>query len=116
MKKDKLWQLGTLLVSSYLMLALLPELRILGFVILSLGLETLVLLIGIQLILIFGGVYQQHILPVAKSVNCFLEKHDPFFFIPSIKQLKKFPQMAIHSVPFILSGFVFIFSDERFNL
>ncbi len=116
MKKDKFWQLATLLVSSYMMLALLPELRILGYLIFSLGLDTLLLLLGIQLFMIFGGVYQQQILPVAKRVNYFFEKQDPFFFIPSMKQLKKFPQMAVHSIPFLLTGFVFIFSDERFNL
>ncbi len=115
MFKNKFWQVVTILTSSYLMMGLLPELRILGLLILSMGMETWMLLTGIQLVAVFGGLYRQQFIPVAKSVNYFLEKHDPFFFIPSIQQLKKFPQIAAHSVPFMLTGFVFIFSSEGIN-
>ena len=115
MFKSKFWQIATVLVSSYLMLAYLPELRILGFLILSLGLDTLFLLIGLQLVAIFGVIFNQQLLPTAKKINCLLEKYDPFFFIPTFEQLKKYPQMAVHSVPLLLTGYVIVFSSEAIN-
>ncbi len=112
MLKNKFWQLATLLVSSYMVMAILPEVRLLGLIVLSLGLDTLILLIACQLVALFGAIYHQQLAPLCKSVNASLEKYDPLFFIPSRQHLKKFPQMAAHSVPFMLTGFVFLFSSE----
>lgn len=115
MTHKKLWQLATILVSAYLMLAVLPEVRVLGFMIMSLGLDTLILLIGLQVIAVWGMIYRQQLLPAAKSINAFLEKHDPFFFIPTSQQLKKFPVMIVHAVPFLLTGYVMIYTAEVIN-
>lgn len=82
MFKNRFWQLTTILVSGYLMLALFPEVRLLGFLTLSLGLDTLILLVGLQVIAVWGVIYRQQLLPTAKRLNGFLEKHDSFTFYP----------------------------------
>lgn len=115
MTQKKLWQMATILVSAYLMLTVLPEVRMLGFMVLSLGLDTLILLIGLQVMAVSGLIYRQQLLPAVKRINAFFEKHDPFFFIPSSQQLKRFPVMTVHAVPFLLTGYVLVFSAEAIN-
>lgn len=115
MFNQRFWRLATLLISSYLMFALIPELRMLGFLIYSLGVDTMFLLVGLQIIAVGGIIYRQHFLPIAKGVNYYFEKYDPFFFIPPVQNMKKFPQMAVHSVPFLLTAYVILFSTETIN-
>ncbi|MEZ5472777.1 MAG: hypothetical protein R3E90_13480 [Marinicella sp.] len=73
------------------------------------------LLIGLQVIAVWGVIYRQQLIPTAKRLNAFLEKHDPFCFLPSLRLIKKFPQMAVHAFPFLLSGYVMLFSAEVIN-
>ena len=112
MSRDKIWKLATLLVSSYLMIAIIPEVRVLGFLISSIGLDTLFVLVQVQLIIWFGSFYTFQFLPVVRSTNQFFEKHDPFFFMPSIGQLKACPKMLFHGFPFMITVFIIMFADQ----
>ena len=62
-------------------------------------------LVGVELFLslVFGGVLWR-VKQVLTAVNAFLERLDPFYFIPSRHQVASCPGILVHAVPFLVSG------------
>ncbi|MGA7437096.1 MAG: hypothetical protein WBW32_03080 [Luteibacter sp.] len=108
MNKKKIWKYLTLVVVTVLLFSLMPEVRIFGFFIDAIGLDTFLMLIEAQLAVLILGHCHQWIRMLLNSINLQIEKIDPFYFMPSLDTFKKYPPIAFHAVPFLI-GMHFIF-------
>lgn len=108
MNKPKLWKYLTLIVGTYLMMSFIPEIRVIGTLIEAMGLDMFLLLMETQAIAIITCFYRDRFEPIFKWANLKLEQLDPFYFIPSRKQITKCPHIIYRAAPFLVgSSFIF---------
>jgi len=84
------------------MFSLLPEVRLFGLLIDAIGIDVFLLLVETQIAIIFVGIYHQLVKPIFYNVNMWLEKIDPYYFLPSVAQIKECPAIAFHAAPFLI--------------
>jgi len=104
MNKNKKWKLATIAVVTFLLLSLNPEIRFIGLLIESVGLETILIAIESQLILALGIFYRQWLAPFGNLLNRILERLDPLYFRPKISLIRAYPKMVLHSIPFLVTA------------
>ncbi len=107
MNKQKLWKYTTVVLVTVLMFSLVPEVRLFGLFIDAIGIDMLLLLVETQIAIIFFASYNQLVKPVLSNVNVWLEKIDPYYFLPSIAQIRECPVIVLHAAPFLV-GLSFI--------
>jgi len=95
--KKSAWKIVTLLVVGTLIFN--PELVAFGMFIDYVGLDLFLLLLEVQVVTLFGYYFQNWIKPALKLVMKFLQKFDPYFFIPSRNVISKFPVILCHAIP-----------------
>lgn len=102
MSRKQIWKYITLTVVTLLIFSTAPEVRIFGLFIDVIGLDMFLLLVEVQVVVLILGLYHQWLRPVLINLNLYLEKMDPYYFIPSLELLKKYPPMIFHAVPFLV--------------
>lgn len=100
--KKKVWKYISVMLVTVLMFSLAPEVRLFGLLIDSIGIDIFLLLVKTQIAFIFIGVYHQLLKPILSSVNRWLEKIDPYYFLPSVSQIKECPVIVFHAAPFLI--------------
>ena len=99
--KKSSWKISSFLLIIFLLLE--PELVFFAVLLDGIGLEFFVLLLEVQAIAVFGYYFQTWFKPIAKPVYKFIQKLDPYFFIPSKSVVFQYPIMFVHAIPgFIL--------------
>ncbi|WP_226669254.1 hypothetical protein [Microbulbifer aggregans] len=104
MNMNKKWKLATIAVVTFLLLSLNPEIRLIGLVIESVGLETIFIAIEAQVILALGIFYRRWLAPLANLLNKLLERLDPLYFRPKMSLIRAYPKMVLHSIPFLVTA------------
>jgi len=104
MNKSKKWKLATIAVVTFLLLSLNPEIRLIGLLIESVGLETIFIAVEAQLMLVLGILYREWLSPIANLLNRILERLDPLYFRPKMSLIRAHPKMALHSIPFLVTA------------
>ncbi|WP_293746645.1 hypothetical protein [uncultured Paraglaciecola sp.] len=79
-----------------------PELIALGLFIDAIGLEMFVMLLQAQVIAIGSYYFHVWLKPVFKPFYRFLDKHDPYFFVPTKAAVKECPALLCHAMPFLV--------------
>ena len=95
--KKSIWKIITLLVVSTLIFN--SELVAFGMIIDYLGLDLFLLPLEVQVVALFGYYFQNWIKPAFKAFKRFLQKLDPYFFIPTRNAILKFPAILCHAIP-----------------
>ena len=90
------------------MLSLAPEVRLFGLLVDAIGIDAFILLLESQLIVLFLGFYHQKVSPIISYLNAKLEKWDPYYFVPSVLQIRQYPPLALHSAPFLVSLYLML--------
>jgi hypothetical protein len=111
MTKKKIWKYLTILVTIYLMLSLAPEIRMFGAIVDVIGLDVFFLLLGSYLVIALKQIYEGGLKWMLSWLNEKFERIDPFYFVPTINQLKECPQLIFHSVPFFVSVSFLLFAQ-----
>jgi len=89
--------------------SILPEVVALGLFIDVIGMDMFVLMIQAQIGVIFIGFYSQYLKPMLSTINNFLYRIDPYYFIPSKAMIKKYPMIVMHMVPFVVAINMLVF-------
>jgi len=79
-----------------------PELLALGLFIDAIGLEIFVMLLQAQIIAIASYYFHVWFKPVFKPFYKFIDKHDPYFFVPTKAGVKECPALLCHAMPFLV--------------
>ena len=95
--KKSLWKIASFLVVSFLIFK--PELMTFALLIDGLGLELFVLLLEVQVIATFGYCFQSWFKPIAKPIYKFIQKFDPYFFVPTKSVVAQYPVIFLHAIP-----------------
>jgi len=91
------WKIASFLVVSFFLFK--PEFMALGLFIDGIGLELFVLLLEVQAVAVFGYYFQNWFKPVAMPVYKFVQKLDPYFFVPTKSVISQYPIVIIHAIP-----------------
>ncbi|MCH1930955.1 hypothetical protein L9G16_12230 [Shewanella sp. A25] len=103
MTHKKIWKLFTAVVVTILLFALTPELRLLGLFIDGIGLDAFLLLLEVQFLAIAIMLYQERLKPFLLQLMKLCEKWDPYYFVPSISQIRAYPALIAHAIPFMVA-------------
>ncbi len=95
--KKSTWKIATFLVVGFLIFN--PELVVFGMFIDAVGLDLFLLLLEVQVVALFGYYFQNWIKPAINLIKGFIQKHDPYFFIPTRNVISKFPAILCHALP-----------------
>ena len=98
--KKKIWSVLTLIV--FLLLILNPERLALALFIQVVGLDFLYLFIEIQIIGLATFLFRDWLIPLFMPVYVFIKKIDPYFFVPTLNTVKRYPLLSVHGVPGLL--------------
>ena len=79
-----------------------PEWLALGLFIDAIGLEMFVMLLQAQVISIVSYYFNVWFKPVFKPFYRFIDKHDPYFFVPTKIGVKECPALLCHAMPFLV--------------
>lgn len=110
--KKTFWKYTTVLIVFILMLN--PTLMPLGVFIDAIGLDMLLLVAELQFVAVYGYYFQTWCKPVLKPIYSFIQKVDPYFFLPTKVSIQKCPAILCHAIPgfMVLSlGLVATISD-----
>lgn len=91
------WKIASFLVVSFLIFK--PEFMALALLIDGIGLELFLLLLEVQAIAVFGYYFQNWFKPAAKPIYKFIQKFDPYFFIPTKSVVAQYPIVFVHAIP-----------------
>ena len=111
MEKKNWWKLATVLIASVLVLSLHPEIRAIGLLIGATGIDAFVLFFEAQLLLAIGITYRRRIRPMLLRANSIAERLDPFYFIPSLDLVRRYPPIAVHAIPFFVGLYFLLFAN-----
>ena len=110
--KESSWKIASFMVVIFFLLK--PEFMVLGLFIDSIGLELFVLLLEVQAVAVFGYYFQTWFKPAVKPLYQFIQKFDPYFFIPTKNVVAKYPIVFVHAIPgFIMFSIGLLF--VKFN-
>lgn len=87
---------GFLVVTSLL---LNPEFMVLGLFIDGIGFELFLMLLEVQIVAMFGYYFQHWFKPVAKPIYKFIQRFDPYFFVPTRQSIVQHPAILAHAIP-----------------
>jgi hypothetical protein len=107
------WKIPSFLFVIFLLLE--PELVAFAVLLDGIGLEFFVLLLEVQALAVFGYYFQTYFKPVVQPIYKFIQKLDPYFFIPTRSALVQYPTVFVHAIPgFILFsiGVLFVKFDS----
>ena len=85
------------------------ELISVGLFIDAIGLDILLLLFQAQIVSVFGFIFSSKIKPIFLSSYKFLQKLDPYFFIPTKQVALQYPPILLHAIPGLLSLYWIVF-------
>jgi hypothetical protein len=102
MRKKDIWKYLTLAIATILMLSLAPEVRLFALLVDAIGIDVFILLLESQVIVLFLGLYHQKVSPIVSYLDAKLKKWDPYYFVPSVSQIRQYPPLAFHSAPFLV--------------
>lgn len=111
MNKSKFWKYLTILVTTYLTLSFMPEMRIFGAIIDAIGLEVFLMFVGSNIVIFGSLIYHGGIKSMFVWLNKKFEHLDPFYFVPKISQIKECPQLIFHSIPFMIAISFLLFAQ-----
>ena len=111
MEKKNWWKLATVMITTVLLLSLHPEIRAIGLLVGAMGMDVFVLFFEAQLLLMVGIAYRQKIRPMLLRANAIAERLDPFYFIPSLDLVRKYPPIAVHAIPFFVGLYFLLFAN-----
>ena len=111
MEKKNWWKLATAMITTVLLLSLHPEIRALGLLVGAMGMDAFVLFFEAQLLLIIGITYRQRIRPMLRRANSIAERLDPFYFVPSLDLVRRYPPIAVHAIPFFVGLYFLLFAN-----
>ncbi|MEX0739064.1 MAG: hypothetical protein WD071_06965 [Pseudohongiella sp.] len=106
--RNRFWQLATAVLVFFLVVSVSPEARLAGLLIETLGLEFFLYLFQIQILIVLASIYSLT-RPYILRVNTFFERIDPYYFVPTRKMVKTCPSILVHSVPFLVGGYLIVF-------
>lgn len=95
--------------SVVILLIINPELISVGLFIDAIGLDIFLLLIQVQIASVFGFKFAAKIKPLFLSAYNFIQKLDPYFFIPTRQVALQYPPILFHAIPGLLSLYWVIF-------
>ena len=105
-KNKKFWKVASVIISTCLIMAVMPEVRLLGIFVEVMGLDMILMIIGGYFLFPLKWVYSKSISPAIHFVNSVLEKVDPYYFVARRKDIAECPQLIVHTVPFLV-GLIF---------
>ena len=109
LKNEKFWKAASIIITTCLLMAVMPEVRLLGLLIELMGLDMLLMVIGGYFLFPLKWAYSKSIRPVLYHANSVLEKLDPYYFVARRKDIAECPQLIVHAVPCLI-GLIFWFS------
>jgi len=111
--KKSSWKISSFLIVIFLLLE--PEFMFFAVLLDGIGLEFFVLLLEVQAMAVFGYYFQTYFKPIAKPIYKFIQKLDPYFFIPTKSAVAQYPMVFVHAIPgFIMFsvGLLFVKFDS----
>ncbi|MDG1750283.1 MAG: hypothetical protein P8I03_01245 [Thalassotalea sp.] len=91
------WKIASFLVVSFLIFK--PEFMALALLIDGIGLELFLLFLEVQAIAVFGYYFQNWFKPASKPIYKFIQKFDPYIFIPTKSVGAQYPIIFVHAIP-----------------
>ncbi len=99
--KKSFWKVATVIAVGLMVLN--PETIAFGLFIDAVGLDIFVLLVEIQVIVGTGYYFRNCVKPALNRVYEFIQRHDPYFFIPTRKIVAEYPPILCHAIPCFVS-------------
>jgi len=89
-------------IATVCLLLVKPELLTLALFVDAVGLDLILILIQFQIVAVGGYYFQFWIKPMLMPMYKYLQKVDPYFFIPTKDLVRQCPMLLCHSVPFFM--------------
>ena len=103
-QNKQFWKVASIIISTTLLMAVMPEVRILGLFIEVMGIDMLLMVVGGYFLFPLKWLYFKIIRPVPYFINSFFEKKDSYYFFAKGKNVVECPQLMFHAVPFLVGG------------